>query len=71
MKNLSQDAIGWLKRMRDSTNPCNPPPAVVAAFTRSGVAKAHGRGGFTITNKGREGLRAILPQQYAPPKRFV
>lgn len=70
MKNLSPNAMVWLKRLRDFSNAGVPPPDVADALIRSGAARASGRN-FMITDKGREGLRAILPAPYAPPKKYV
>jgi hypothetical protein len=71
VKNLSPDALAWLKRLRDSANAGMPPPAVAAALTREGVARTNGKN-FVITNKGREGLRATLPKPYdGTPKKYV
>ena len=71
MKTLSAEAIRWLKLLRDTSKPGNPPPDIAAAFTRTGAAKANGRGGFTITGKGREGLQRMQPKPYSAPKRFI
>ena len=70
MKGLRPEALTWLKRLRDSANAGMPPPHVVAELTRMGVGRINGKN-FLITNKGREGLRAMVPTAYAPPKKFL
>ena len=70
MKGLSPEALTWLKRLRDSANAGMPPPHVAAELTRMGVGKISGKN-FQITNKGREGLRAMIPKVYEAPKKYI